>query len=163
MADFACVDKVRLIENSSAYLDLSKQLDELQASHKKDLEVVGMALQKRNKELMENQDKMTSEVFEGKMEQYKKDVADFQERISHLRDYSDNFKESGLKQIRKKAQMLAEGLILKKKYTGIFDKTSFYLTGDVVDVTDQLLELLNKELPRVLLEKCVFTQGVCDA
>ncbi len=163
MGQFAYVDSEKLMQKSLAYLDLTKKLDRLLAGHKKELEGPGNELQQRQKKLTQERDKLSSDAFEQKIKEFQKDYESFRARTASLKDRYDHFKESGLEQIKKKMEIVSKNFLTTQKYSAVLDKSAIYMNVDLPDITDQLLDVLNKELPAVVLEKCKNTEGVCDA
>ena len=162
MGSLAYVDSDKLLEKSSAYMDLMNKLDQLSLKYKQEIDPLGKEIQQRRKNLIQEKDKIAPDLFAEKAKKLQDDYEGFRARTITLKERYDNFKESGLGQIKKNVEKVSLNLIALQKYSAILDKKSIYMNGDLRDVTDELLEELNKKFPAVNLENCKNKEGVCD-
>ncbi len=138
---FACIDFQKLIEKSSAYVKLDNDLTQLQLKHKREIEGMDNDLASKHKELLVTQD---ISVRESKAKEYQVGVEKSRLRKQELRSEYDNIKQTRMKIIIDKAQNVARALNDSRGYNAILRMDAIYINGTVVDVTDELIDQMNK-------------------
>jgi Skp family chaperone for outer membrane proteins len=141
---FACVDFSKLIEKNTAYLDLMKKLENTQSEHKSEIEKIDNDLALKHKTLIEGQSSMSQKDREDKTQEYQTGVEKSRARKQELRLQYDEMKEGVMKTILQNAEIVTQELRLEQKYDAILYKNAIYVNGNIPDITDDLIEKMNK-------------------
>lgn len=146
------------------YLDFKYILNESNAGKqaqkylKEKLETGMKAIKKREKNIIEEEKKIIQQKKVISAEEYKKKVTDLRNKVSSLKDdRSKMLNEVGKQRAKAKAELLKnlnpliQEYMKEKKIRMVLDKKSLLLADENLDITEDIIKLLNKKLKSIKL------------
>lgn len=145
----AIVDLSLVLSDSKAAKDARKQFDKIQKDTESEIvESDKKMLEERNK-LLEQQSVIAPEAFEVKAKDYEKKLQNYQsEKQKKLRQLQ-LVDQSTTNKILENVKPILENLSKELGITVILEKNSVLLSATNMDITDDVIKLLNKELPKI--------------
>ena len=147
---------------SVGVLDLNKVLLDAKAAKKaaEEIEIIAKDIEnelissdenmiKEQNKLIEAQSIMAPEAFELKRKEYEEKVQNYNiERQNKLMSV-DRLVESSRNQILDELKPILEDISESKGITIILEKGNILLNAEAMDITDEVIKILNKELPKI--------------
>ena len=146
------LDLNRVLTESKAALDAAKQIESMQKkveneSKKKDESIIN-----EREKLIEQQSVMAPEAFEVKVNEFDKKVQEYQlERQEEIRKL-DKMVQSARSKILDQIKPIITDYSNELGITVMLEKNSVILSADEMDMTNEVIKRLNKELPKVKIE-----------
>jgi Skp family chaperone for outer membrane proteins len=148
---FAVLDLQRVLTQSQAGKSVLEQLDQLKVKYRTELNKLQEKIRAEQEDLARQQGVLSPEAFEEKRRAYQRDASDLQQTIQ---DRNTDFE---LNEKRAQAEILraVEGILKQYLFdhsiSFIFDRVNVLMADSTVDVTNDVMQLLNKQLPSVKL------------
>ena len=146
------IDINRVLTESKAAKDATKQIEKIQKKSEEDSKKEDDQIIKEREKLIEQQSVMAPEAFEIKVADFEKKVQTYQiERQEKLRKLDQMVQEA-------RASILDEVKPIINDYanelgiTVILEKNAVIMSADDMDMTDQVIKILNKSLPKIKVE-----------
>jgi Skp family chaperone for outer membrane proteins len=146
------IDINKVLTESKAAKDATKQIEKIQVKSEEDSKKEDELIIQEREKLIEQQSVMAPEAFEVKVADFEKKVQSYQlERQEKLRKLDQMVQEA-------RASILDEVKPIINDYanelgiTVILEKNAVILSADDMDMTDQVIEILNKNLPKIKVE-----------
>ena len=143
------IDINKVLTESKAAKDATKQIDKIQKKSEEDSKKEDDQIIKEREKLIEQQSVMAPEAFEIKVADFEKKVQTYQiERQEKLRKLDQMVQEA-------RASILDEVKPIINDYanelgiTVILEKNAVIMSADDMDMTDQVIQILNKSLPKI--------------
>ena len=143
------IDINKVLTESKAAVDAAKQIEKIQKKSEEESKNEDELLINEREKLIEQQTVMAPEAFEVKVADFEKKVQSYQiERQEKLRSLDQMVQKA-------RAQILEEVKPIIKDYsdelgiTVILEKNSVIMSADDMDMTDQVIKILNKNLPKI--------------
>ena len=145
----AIVDLNLILSDSKAAKDAAKQFETIQKNTEEEIiESDKTMLEERNK-LIEQQSVIAPEAFELKAKDYEKKLQNYQsDKQNKLRDLEGALQKAR-NQILENVKPILEELSQELGVTVILEKNSVLLSATNMDITDNVIKKLNKELPKI--------------
>jgi len=145
----AIVDLNLVLSDSKSAKDATKQFEKIQKSMEKDIvESDKKMLEERNK-LIEQQSVIAPEAFEIKAKDYEKKLQNYQvdkqKKLRNLEGVLQNVRNEILENVKP----ILEDLSMELGVTVILEKNSVLLNANNMDITENVIKRLNKELPKI--------------
>ena len=143
------IDINKVLTESKAAVDAAKQIEKIQKKSEEESKKEDELLINEREKLIEQQTVMAPEAFEVKVADFEKKVQSYQiERQEKLRKLDQMVQKA-------RAQILEEVKPIIKDYsdelgiTVILEKNAVIMSADDMDMTDQVIKILNKNLPEI--------------
>ena len=143
------IDINRVLTESKAAKDATKQIEKIQKKSEEDSKKEDELIIQEREKLIEQQSVMAPEAFEVKVADFEKKVQTYQiERQEKLRKLDQMVQEA-------RASILDEVKPIINDYanelgiTVILEKNAVIMSADDMDMTEQVIEILNKSLPKI--------------
>ena len=145
----AIVDLNLILSESKAAKDATKQFEKIQSDTEAEIiESDKSMLDERNK-LIEQQSVIAPEAFEIKAKDYEKKLQNYQsEKQNKLRKLEGTL-QNARNVILEEVKPILENLSKELGVTVILEKNSVLLSATNIDITDEVIKKLNKELPKI--------------
>jgi Skp family chaperone for outer membrane proteins len=145
----AVVDVQEIMKQSKAASKLRDQLEAQKNTLQKDLSKEEDGLRDQEKELADKRGVLAADAFEQKRRDFQDKVAAFQKKVQERsRDLDQKF-ASGSSQIRKTMLEAVADVADKNGYTMVFSRADLLIFDKTLDVTDQVLKIVDQKLPEV--------------
>ena len=145
----AIVDLNLILSDSKAAKDATKQFETIQKNTEEEIiESDKTMLEERNK-LIEQQSVIAPEAFELKATDYEKKLQNYQvEKQNKLRNL-EGVLQKARNEILENVKPILDELSKEFGVTVILEKNSVLLSATNMDLTDNVIKKLNKELPKI--------------
>ncbi len=146
------IDINKVLTESKAAIDATKQIEKIQKKSEEESKNEDDLIIKERERLIEQQSVMAPEAFEVKVADFEKKVQTYQvERQEKLRKLDQMVQMA-------RAKILDEVKPIINKYakevgiTVILEKNAVVMSADEMDMTEQVIKILNKNLPKIKVE-----------
>ena len=145
----AIVDLNLILSESKAAKNATKQFEEIQKlTEDKIIASDKEMLNERNK-LIEQQSVIAPEAFELKAKDYEKKLQEYQTDKQNKLRKLEGILQKARNEILDKVKPILEDLSKEFGVTVILEKNSVLLSANNMDITDDVIKKLNKELPKI--------------
>ena len=146
------IDINKVLTESKAAKDATKQIEKIQVKSEEDSKKEDELIIKEREKLIEQQSVMAPEAFEVKVADFEKKVQSYQiERQEKLRRL-DRMVQEARASILDEVKPIINDYASELGITVILEKNAVILSADDMDMTDQVIEILNKNLPKIKVE-----------
>ncbi len=143
------LDLNRVLLDAKAAKDAAEEIDKIAKSIENELKTSDEKMIKEQNKLIEAQSIMAPEAFEIKRKEYEEKVQNYNiERQKKLLSV-DNLVESSRNEILDKLKPILEEMSETKGITVLLEKGTVLLNAETMDITDEVIKTLNKELPKI--------------
>ena len=145
----AIVDLNLILSDSKAAKDATKQFEKIQKDTESEIvEADKMMLEERNK-LLEQQTVIAPEAFEVKAKDYEKKLQNYQSEKQNKLRRLEGVLQKARNEILENVKPILEDLSKDLGVTVILEKNSVLLSATNMDITEDVIKKLNKELPKI--------------
>ena len=145
----AIVDLNLILSESKAAKSATKDFEEIQKDTESEIvESDKLMLEERNK-LIEQQSVIAPEAFEIKAKDYEKKLQNYQSEKQNKLRKLEGILQNARNEILEKVKPILEDLSKELGVTVILEKNSVLLSATNMDITDEVIKKLNKELPKI--------------
>ncbi len=145
----AIVDLNLILSESKAAKSATKDFEEIQKDTESEIvESDKLMLEERNK-LIEQQSVIAPEAFEVKAQNYEKKLQNYQADKQNKLRKLEGALQKARNQILENVKPILEDLSKELGVTVILEKNSVLLSATNMDITDEVIKKLNKELPKI--------------
>lgn len=145
----AIVDLNLILSESKAAKAATKDFDEIQKNTESEIvESDKLMLEERNK-LIEQQSVIAPEAFEVKAQNYEKKLQNYQADKQNKLRKLEGALQKARNEILENVKPILEQLSKELGVTVILEKNSVLLSATNMDITDEVIKKLNKELPKI--------------
>ena len=146
------IDINKVLTESKAAIDATKQIESIQEKSEKESKNEDELIIKERERLIEQQSVMAPEAFEVKVADFEKKVQSYQiERQEKLRKL-DQMVQNARAKILEEVKPIINEYAKEVGITVILEKNAVVMSADEMDMTDQVMEILNKNLPKIKVE-----------
>ena len=146
------IDINRVLTESKAAKDAAKQIEKIQKKSEEDSKKEDELIIQEREKLIEQQSVMAPEAFEVKVADFEKKVQTYQiERQEKLRKL-DQMVQAARANILDEVKPIINDYANELGITVILEKNAVVMSADDMDMTDQVIEILNKSLPKIKVE-----------
>ena len=143
------IDINRDLTESKAAKDTTKQIEKIQKKSEEDSKKEDELIIQEREKLIEQQSVMAPEAFEVKVADFEKKVQTYQiERQEKLRKL-DQMVQAARASILYEVKPIINDYANELGITVILEKNAVIMSADDMDMTDQVIEILNKSLPKI--------------
>ena len=146
------IDINRVLTESKAAKDATSQIEKIQVKSEEDSKKEDELIIKEREKLIEQQSVMAPEAFEVKVADFEKKVQSYQiERQEKLRKL-DQMVQGARARILEEVKPIINDYANELGITVILEKNAVIMSADDMDMTDQVIEILDKNLPKIKIE-----------
>ncbi len=139
----------RVLLDAKAAKDAAEEIDQIAKNIEKELIDSDEKMIKEQNKLVEAQSIMAPEAFELKRKEYEEKVQNYNiERQKKLMSV-EKLVESSRNEILDNLRPILEEIADTKGITVILEKGTVLLNAEAMDITDEVIKALNKELPKI--------------
>ena len=145
----AIVDLNLILSDSKAAKGATKDFEKIQKDTESEIvESDKSMLEERNK-LIEQQSVIAPEAFEVKAQDYEKKLQNYQSEKQNKLRKLENVLQTARNEILENVKPILEELSQELGVTVILEKNSVLLSATNMDITDDVIKKLNKQLPKI--------------
>ena len=146
------IDINKVLTESKAAIDATKQIEKIQKNSEEESKSEDDLIIKERERLIEQQSVMAPEAFEIKVADFEKKVQTYQiERQEKLRKL-DQMVQIARAKILEEVKPIINEYAKELGITVILEKNAVIMSADEMDMTDQVIKILNKNLPKIKVE-----------
>ena len=143
------LDLNRVLLDSKAAKKAAEDIDEIAKEIEKELIVSDEEMINEQNKLIEAQSIMAPEAFELKRKEYEEKVQNYNIKRQNKLISVERLVESSRNEILDKLKPILEEMSGAKGITVILEKGTVLLNAETMDITDEVIKKLNKELPKI--------------
>jgi Skp family chaperone for outer membrane proteins len=145
----AIVDLNLILSDSKAAKDATKQFETIQKNTEEEIIASDKTMLEERNKLIEQQSVIAPEAFELKAKDYEKKLQNYQsEKQNKLRNL-EGVLQKARNEILENVKPILEELSKELGVTVILEKNSVLLSATNMDITENVIKKLNKELPKI--------------
>jgi Skp family chaperone for outer membrane proteins len=145
----AIIDLNLILSDSKAAKNATKQFEEIQKNTEDEIIVSDKKMLEERNKLIEQQSVIAPESFELKAKDYEKKLQNYQvEKQNKLRKL-EGVLQKARNEILENVKPILEELSKELGVTVILEKNSVLLSATNMDITENVIKKLNKELPKI--------------
>ena len=146
------IDINKVLTESKAAIDATKQIEKIQKNSEEESKSEDDLIIKERERLIEQQSVMAPEAFEIKVADFEKKVQTYQiERQEKLRKL-DQMVQIARAKILEEVKPIINEYAKELGITVILEKNAVIMSADEMDMTDQVIKILNNNLPKIKVE-----------
>jgi outer membrane protein len=145
----AVVNMQVIMRESTSAKSVREQLESKQKSFYADMTKKEEALQKEDQELGKQQSVLSKEAFAEKRKAFVSKATEMQKEVQTKKSLLDAGLERSQNDILKAVNEIITGLAKEKRYTMVIQASPLLYADENLDVTKEVLDRLNKKLPKV--------------
>ncbi len=143
------IDINKVLTESKAAIDATNQIEKIQQKTEEESKNEDELIIKEREKLIEQQSVMAPEAFEVKVSEFEKKVQSYQiEKQDKLRRL-DQMVQMARAKILEEVKPIINDYASELGITVILEKNAVILSADDMDMTDQVIQILNKNLPKI--------------
>ncbi len=146
------IDINKVLTESKAAIDATKQIEKIQKKSEEESKSEDDLIIKERERLIEQQSVMAPEAFEVKVADFEKKVQTYQvERQEKLRKL-DQMVQMARAKILDEVKPIINEYAKEVGIKVILEKNAVVMSADEMDMTEQVIKILNKNLPKIKVE-----------
>lgn len=145
----AVVDVQRIMQESSASRGIQKAIESQRDSYQKEIQTLEDKLQNAENELRRQQTILAPDAFAAKRRDFEKQVADVQRTVQARKRTLDTAFNDAMTHVQKTMLEIVQDIADERSANVVIPRNLLVLFASNLDVTDPVLERLNKQLPTV--------------
>ena len=146
------IDINKVLTESSAAIDATKQIEKIQKKSEEESKNEDELIIKEREKLIEQQSVMAPEAFEVKVSDFEKKVQTYQIQKQDKLRKLDQMVQAARAKILEEVKPIINDYASELGITVILEKNSVILSADDMDMTDEVIKILNKNLPKIKVE-----------
>ena len=149
----AVIDMKLVLSKSSAFTTLQKQIQTLEKNYKEEIQSEENLLKKEQEKLVAQKSVLSAEEFKEKEDLFKQKVNKIQGKVEKIRRELESTMAKGMQLIQKEAVIHMKEIAKKEGYLLVFDANTTVISADRINISNIVVEKLNKSLPKITVEK----------
>jgi len=145
----AVVDVQRIMQESSASKGIQKAIESQRDSYQKEIQTLEDKLQNAENELRKQQTVLAPDAFAAKRRDFEKQVADVQRTVQERKRTLDTAFNDAMTNVQKTMLEIVQDIADERGVNVVIPRNLLVLFASNLDVTESVLERLNKQLPTV--------------
>ena len=143
------LDLNRVLLDAKAAKKAAEEIDKIAKKIENDLLISDEDMINEQNKLIEAQSIMAPEAFEIKKKEYEEKVRNYNIERQNKLFSVEKLVESSRNEILDKLKPILENMSESKGITVILEKGTVLLNAETMDITDEVIKTLNKELPKI--------------
>lgn len=149
----AVIDMKVVLAKSSAFTSLQKEIQKVEKDYKEEIKNEEDLLKKEQESLIAQKSVLSNEEFKTKEEAFKQKVNKIQAKVEKIRRELESTMAKGMQIIQQEAVKHMKGIAAKEGYLLVFDANTTVISADQINISNIVVEKLNKSLPTISVEK----------
>ncbi len=147
----AVIDVQKIMQDSAASKGITKSFESLRDSYQKEISALEDKLRKNEDELRKQQTVLSPEALANKRRDFEKQVADVQKTVQNRKRALETSLNEAMAVVHKTMVEVVADISRERGANLVLARQQFVLVDTQLDVTDAVLERVNKKLPQVAL------------
>ncbi|MAZ79449.1 MAG: hypothetical protein CMD72_01720 [Gammaproteobacteria bacterium] len=147
------IDMKKVLSKSTAFVTLQKQIQKLEETFKNDIKAEEKTLKEEQENLLSQKSVLSNEQFKEKENTFKQKVNKVQSKVEKVRRELEATMARGMQVIQQEAVKHMKEISIKEGYLLVFDANSTVIAADKINISNLVVEKLNKSLPEIVIEK----------
>lgn len=147
----AVIDVQKIMQESSASKGITKSFESLRDSYQKEISALEDKLRKNEDELRKQQTVLSPEALANKRRDFEKQVADVQKTVQARKRALETGLNEAMAVVHKTMVEVVADISRERGANLVLARQQFVLVDTQLDVTDAVMERVNKKLPQVAL------------
>ncbi len=149
----AVIDMKAVLSKSSAFSTLQKEIQTLEKNYKEEIRSEEEMLKKEQENLGAQKAVLSQDEFKEKEDIFKQKVNKIQSKVEKIRRDLETTMAKGMQIIQQEAIKHMKEISLKEGYLLVFDANSTVISADKINISQLVVDKLNKSLPKISVEK----------
>ena len=149
----AVIDMQKVLSKSLAMISLQQELKKIEDNFKEQIKSEEEELKKEQDNLRAQKSVLADEEFKTKEQAFKVKVNKVQSKVQNIRRELESTMARGMQLIQTEAVKHLKEIASKEGYLVVFDAATTIITADIINISDQVTEKVNKSLPKINLER----------
>ncbi len=150
--NIAVLDVVKLLKESKAAISMKDQLNAIAKKYTDEDQKKQKEIQKQEEELLRQKATLTPEAFSDRKNTFEKKVIEFNKDAQAKRKALATAEKDAVTQIEDEVEKIVKAIIDSDKITAVFRKSAIILGDTSIDITEKVVEELNKKLSAVTVK-----------
>ena len=152
--EIAIVDVNLILKSASAVQTLEKQLNDKKISFEKDVKNISEKIKNMEKDLSSKKEILSAEAFNQQIEDFRKKIADEEEQMQKKKISLESSYMQAYEKINDQSKKIIDHIANSSKVDVVLPKSqTLFISSNVKDISNQVLESLNRQLPTVNIEE----------
>ncbi|WP_372006746.1 OmpH family outer membrane protein [Tistrella mobilis] len=149
----AVVDVQKVMEETSAAKSLQEQLGKVRAGFRDGIAKDEEALRKEQEDLQKQRSLLSPEAFQKRREEFERKYGEMQKAVAERRRSFDETSARAQMAIDQAFLQVLANLAEERGYTLVLPRQTTILVDNSLDVTDEVIQRMNKSVPKLDLPK----------
>ena len=149
----AVIDMKVVLSKSSAFTTLQKEIQNLEKNYKEEIQNEENLLKKEQEKLLVQKSVLSAEEFKEKEDTFKQKVNKIQGKVEKIRRELESTMAKGMQIIQQEAVKHMKEIAKKEGYLLVFDANTTVISADRINISNIVVDKLNKSLPKITVEK----------
>ena len=149
----AVIDMKVVLSKSSAFATLQKEIQNLEKNYKEEIQNEENLLKKEQEKLLAQKSVLSAEEFKEKEDTFKQKVNKIQGKVEKIRRELESTMAKGMQIIQQEAVKHMKEIAKKEGYLLVFDANTTVISADRINISNIVVDKLNKSLPEIKVEK----------
>lgn len=149
----AVVDVQKVMEETSAAKSLQEQLGRVRSGFRDGIAKDEEALRKEQEDLQKQRSLLSPEAFQKRREDFERKFGEMQKAVAERRRSFDETSARAQVEIDRVFLQILASLAEERGYTLVLPRQTTILVDNSLDVTDEVIQRMNKAVPRLDLPK----------
>lgn len=149
----AVIDMKVVLSKSSAFTTLQKEIQNLEKNYKEEIQNEENLLKKEQEKLVAQKSVLSAEEFKEKEDAFKQKVNKIQGKVEKIRRELESTMAKGMQIIQQEAVKHMKEIAKKEGYLLVFDANTTVISADRINISNIVVDKLNKSLPKITVEK----------
>ncbi len=155
----AVIDMQKVLSKSLALASLQKEVKKIEDSFKEQIKKEEDELKKEQENLRAQKAVLAEDEFNTKEQAFKVKVNKVQSKVQNIRRELESTMARGMQLIQAEAVKHLKEIAAKEGYLVVFDAATTIITADIINISDEVAEKINKSLPKINLERKKEKEG----
>ena len=151
--NIAFIDMDIILKNSKLGISINKQIDKKTEAGQNNLKQMEEEIRKKDSELNKQKNIISEEEFQKKVKVLNKDLQNYQQALQENRDIINNYKISATSKLLKNLKPILAEYSIEKNISIIFQKKDLIIAKNSLNITDDIIEILNKKITKINLDE----------
>ena len=147
----AVVDVQKIMQESNASKGVSKSFESLRETYQKEISSLEDKLRKSEEELRKQQTVLAPDALAAKRRDFEKQVGEVQKTVQNRKRALENALNEAMAVVHKSMVEIVADVARERGANLVLARQQFVLVDTQLDVTDTVMERVNKKLPQVAL------------
>lgn len=145
----AIVDMAKVRQSSTALRSIAEQINSYRSAFQKDIQEEEASLREANQELSRQRTIVSAEAFQEARKEFEARVADVQRNVQRRKSDLEGAREVAMGQLQQTLNVVIAEIAQEKGLLLVLPRTQTILSAKSLEITDEVSERLNAQLPDV--------------